>query len=102
MPSLSSACSLKGISRGTWPRSAERMTSPAAGHVGNALVLQHGDLHGALAVDDVGGRQVAQARLADHELAKLGLVAGDLPAASSRSRAMLTMSVRITWPCSSR
>ena len=56
-------------------------------HVGYALVLEHGELHGALAVDDIGRGQVAQAGLADHQLAKLGRVAGDHRRPHRRGRA---------------
>ena len=47
------------------------------GDVGDLLVLEHGHLHRALGVDHVGDRQVAQAGLGEHQLAKLARVVGD-------------------------
>jgi hypothetical protein len=45
--------------------------------VGDAVVLEHGDLHCALTIDHICCRQVAQACLPDHQLAKFNLVSGN-------------------------
>ena len=93
----------RGISSGTCPPSAARSRCSGGGDVGDLLVLEHRHLHRALGIDDVGHGQVAQAGLREHQLAKLARRRrATVGAASSRSLAMLTMSVRMTWPCSSR
>ena len=48
------------------------------GDVGDLLVLEHGLLHRALGIHDVGDGQIAQARLRKHQLAELARVAGDV------------------------